>query len=71
MLELPDRLILDITRETFLDMLLIMCDYSVSKIELFKYFFLCEIFQNFEKGVQQSDLLTKKMSNYHISAKYC
>ena len=53
-------------------LLLVMCDYSVSKIEFFKEFFPYEIFQNFRKALHLSDLLFDiKISNYHFSAKYC
>ena len=36
--------------ETFLDLLLEMCGYSVSKIEYFQYFFLHEIIWNWKKN---------------------
>ena len=42
--------------ETFLDFLLEMCEYSVSKIEYFEYFFPHEIIWNWKKALCHLDL---------------
>ena len=57
--------------ETFMDLLLEMCEYSVSKIEYFQYFFPTWNILKLKKPLHHSDLpIDIKMRKYNFPVEY-